>query len=30
MIFRTNEEVSYGLIMEAKRSIHLFDTVETP
>jgi len=30
MVFRTNEEVSYGLIMEAKRSIHLFDTVETP
>jgi hypothetical protein len=30
MVFRTNEEVSYGLIMEARRSIHLFDTVETP
>jgi len=30
MVFRANEEVSYGLVMEAKRSIHIFDTVETP
>lgn len=30
LIFRANEEVSYGLVMQAHRSIHLFDTVVTP
>lgn len=30
MIFRTFEEVSYGLIMTASRSIKVFDTVSNP
>jgi len=30
LIFRSHEEVSYGLVMQATRSIHLFDTVITP
>ena len=30
MVFRTFERVSYALIMEAKRSLHLLDKVETP
>jgi len=30
MIFRTFERVSYGLILQATRPIHLFDTFKTP
>lgn len=30
MIFRTFEKVSYGLVMEATRAIHLGDTVSNP
>jgi len=30
LVFRSHEEVSYGLVMQAQRSIHLFDTVVTP
>lgn len=30
LVFRSHEEVSYGLVMQAQRSIHLFDAVITP
>lgn len=30
LVFRSHEEVSYGLVMHATRSIHLFDAVITP
>lgn len=30
LIFRTHDEVSYGLVMQATRSVHLFDRVVTP
>lgn len=30
LVFRSHEEVSYGLVMETTRSIHLFDAVVTP
>ena len=30
MIFRTYDRVSYGLVMQAARALHLFDAVSTP
>lgn len=30
MVFRTFERVSYGLVMEAQKAIHLLDSVRTP
>jgi hypothetical protein len=30
MIFKTYDRISYGLVMEARDAIHLFDAVRNP